>query len=115
MGQVIAAILLWLSNLCAKNQRGNGMGQIFRAMSCVLVNVLNAISPPTCRRQARSMATAPPSDQPPALIREGGNPRDTRAWDAAPAVARQPTSDAEPPLKPYPRHSGIRTFKPRRR
>ena len=47
-------------------------------MSCVLVKVLNAISPPTCRREARSMATAPPSDQPPAMIREGGKPRENK-------------------------------------
>src|SRR5271157_3482151 len=100
MGQVIVASLLWLSNLWAKNQRGNGMGQIFRDMSCVLVNVLNAISPPTGRREARSMATAPPSDQPPAMIRAGGKPRKTSAWWAVSAVARQTVSEALPPLKP---------------
>ena len=35
----------------------------------MLVKVENAISPLTCLREARSIATAPPSDQPPAMIR----------------------------------------------
>lgn len=45
-------------------------------MSHVLVNVLNAKTPPTRSRDARSIATAPPSDQPPTKMRSGGKPRD---------------------------------------
>ena len=33
-------------------------------MSTLLVKVENTINPPTGRREARSIATAPPSDQP---------------------------------------------------
>jgi hypothetical protein len=69
MGQVIVGILLRLSKRWTKNQRGSARGTKVRAMSLVLVNVLNAISPPTGRRAARSIAIAPPSDHPAATIR----------------------------------------------
>ena len=44
------------------------------------LKVLKAASPATGRREARSMATAPPSDQPAATILRGSTSRRDRRW-----------------------------------
>ena len=63
----------------------------------MLVKVQKAIRPATGFRAARSMATAPPSDQPAATIFLGS--MSLRAWrwaKAASAVSRQPDSPGLP-------------------
>ena len=65
IGHVRLGILLRLLNLYLSMKPGSESGKNVRAMSLALVNVLNANSPATRRRDARSIATAPPRDQPP--------------------------------------------------
>ena len=70
-------------------------------MSGMLVKVEKVASPATGWRLARSMATAPPRDQPAMTIRPGSTPGLDRRWArAASAVSRQPDSPAFPPLIP---------------
>ena len=68
---MILAILWMLSNRCRSKSETGTNGNIRRPISTPLVNEEKAIKPPTCRSEARSMATAPPSDQPAAMIRCG--------------------------------------------
>ena len=68
IGQVTWLILASLSKRCRKRSVAGRKGKLRRDMSAMLVKVLKAIRPATGFRDARSMATAPPSDQPAATI-----------------------------------------------
>ena len=68
-------ILRMLSKRCRSSSEAGRKGTIRRAMSTPLVKAENAIEPATVAVEARSMATAPPSDQPPTTIRSGWIPR----------------------------------------
>ena len=60
-----------------------GTGSCRRAMSAMRVNVQKATSPATGFREARSIATAPPSDQPAATISPGSTSCGARRWARA--------------------------------
>jgi hypothetical protein len=78
IGQETRAMFARLSNRCRRRSALGRKGKFRRAISTRLVKVLNAASPATGRREARSMATAPPSDQPTATIARGSMSR--RDW-----------------------------------
>ncbi|WP_210420198.1 hypothetical protein [Aquisphaera giovannonii] len=86
-----------------KGGTGHGAGTNVRAIPFVFVKALKAKTPAIGWRAAASMATAPPSDQPPATMRESGKPRAWRKASTASAVSLQPNSEGLPPLMPYPR------------
>jgi hypothetical protein len=101
IGQETRAIFVRLSKRCRSRSEVGRNGVARRAISVMLVNVLNATRPATGVRDARSMATAPPSDHPAAMIFLGSTSlRFRRCSWAASAVTWQPASLGLPPLIP---------------
>ena len=84
----------------SQEQRGGQKGKLRRDISAMLVNVLKAISPATGLREARSMATAPPSDQPAAMILLGSISLRVWRW-AQGSVGRGAGSRPRSPCPPH--------------